>query len=388
MNRYRLPLGGLHGRTELTTVSRLIGSRLSARAGRIGWQPTTLVERAHAVAHATGQLRTFHEVAVGPRTGWHDTGIRLRRGQSVTVLADGRLWAARILGIGMSAKVALWWRVGTGPVVSMLGTAMVVTAETEGMLRVCAAEPGVLDESGRTDPAVVRILLSGSYTAGIIRWTGDPTTALTAAAHIDAQLFGSALIRIQNPPATPSGWHHHPRVGAAEVFTEQHHGTGSSAINCFTHADAAILCLPADAALTEGLTLSWSWQVDTLPSLLAENTEPTHDYLSVAVEFDDGRDLSWMWSSQLPVGTVFTCPLAYWRDRETHLVIRSGRKQLGQWITEHRNIAEDTRAALAPPYPQRVVAIWLIANSAIQNRFGSCRYHTPHLHTDLTEARP
>ena len=79
---------------------------------------------------------------------------------------------------------------------------------------------------------------------------------------------------------------------------------------------------------------------------------------------------------------MFTCPLPYWRDRETHLVIRSGNEDLGQWITEARPVTADVRHALTPPYPERIVGIWLIANSTFQGGLGTCRYRDLNLHTN------
>jgi hypothetical protein len=64
--------------------------------------------------------------------------------------------------------------------------------------------------------------------------------------------------------------------------------------------------------------------VDALPSELPEDTQLSHDYLSVAVEFSDGRDLTYTWSRELPVETSYWCPLPGWSDREHHLVVRSG----------------------------------------------------------------
>ena len=55
----------------------------------------------------------------------------------------------------------------------------------------------------------------------------------------------------------------------------------------------------------------------------------THDYLSVALEFDDGQDLTWYWSSALPLGFAYRCPLKHWRHRETHVVARTGAADLG-----------------------------------------------------------
>ena len=53
-----------------------------------------------------------------------------------------------------------------------------------------------------------------------------------------------------------------------------------------------------------------------------------HDYLSIALEFDDGQDLTWFWSCALPEGFSYRCPLDHWRHRETHVVVRTGTANL------------------------------------------------------------
>ena len=57
---------------------------------------------------------------------------------------------------------------------------------------------------------------------------------------------------------------------------------------------------------------------------------PTHDYMSIAVKFDDGKDLTFFWSRDLPVDTAFHCPLPGWKQREIHVVARSGTAELGK----------------------------------------------------------
>jgi len=126
--------------------------------------------------------------------------------------------------------------------------------------------------------------------------------------------------------------------------------------------------------LTRESRLRWSWCVDRLPSRLPEHIQPTHDYLSIAVEFDDGRDLTYLWSAALPVDTIFQCPLPWWDRRETHWVVRSGAHELGRWIDEGRDLLADCEQALGGAPPREVVAVWLIAVSAFQRGAGRCRY--------------
>jgi hypothetical protein len=127
-----------------------------------------------------------------------------------------------------------------------------------------------------------------------------------------------------------------------------------------------ILCHDADAPLTPTLRLRWSSRVDELLSQLPEDTKITHDYLSVALEFDDGQDLTWHWSCALPEGFAYRCPLDYRRKLETHIVVRTGPANLGSWIDEERGVLADHQAAIGGPAPARVVNAWLIGVSLFQ----------------------
>ena len=49
----------------------------------------------------------------------------------------------------------------------------------------------------------------------------------------------------------------------------------------------------------------------------------------------------------------------------------SGTERLGTWVAEERSVLADVTSSLATPLPRRVVAVWLIANSAIQGGLGS-----------------
>jgi hypothetical protein len=99
---------------------------------------------------------------------------------------------------------------------------------------------------------------------------------------------------------------------------------------------------------------------------LPEDTALTHDYLSIALEFDDGQDLTWYWSRCLPEGFSYRCPLPHWRRRETHIVARSRTADLGRWIDEERPVLADHQAAIGGSAPGRVVRAWLIAQTVPQ----------------------
>ncbi len=106
---------------------------------------------------------------------------------------------------------------------------------------------------------------------------------------------------------------------------------------------------------------------------MREDTIPSHDYLSIALAFDNGQDLTWYWSVSLPPGMSYRCPLPTWQHRETHWVVRSGLDGLGQWFSEDRPVHADYAAAIGMP-PARITQVWLIANSLFQRRLGQCEY--------------
>ena len=55
------------------------------------------------------------------------------------------------------------------------------------------------------------------------------------------------------------------------------------------------------------------------------------------------------------------------------MVVRSGQQGLGEWLQERRNLYADYKQYMGEP-PQRIVKVWLIANSIFQRGEGECRY--------------
>ncbi len=70
---------------------------------------------------------------------------------------------------------------------------------------------------------------------------------------------------------------------------------------------------------------------------------------------------------------MYRCPLPAWKDRETHVVVRSGRAGLGQWLAEERDLHADYARIIGGP-AREVVRVWLIANSLFQRGHGRCEY--------------
>lgn len=299
------------------------------------------------------------------RRPWSPTGITVAAGDAVTWLAWGRSYLIRPLEVGVGPSFGLIGRVRGGlPRVSARDT-FTFTAERDGPVEFGARLPGELQQDGSISvDRVPYAVMRGGFTAVVARWPQGTDLARTLgslAARDRSGLCAVEAARLADPPELPVGWHHHPLIAREDVYRSSPHGI--SAHCCHSNA---IIRREADAALTPGLQLRWSWRADELPSQLPEDPLLTHDYLSVALEFDDGRDLTWQWSCALPNGFAYPCPLEHWRRRETHIVVRSGTRDLGRWVDDERPVLADQRAAVGGESPARVVRAWLLAGSLFQ----------------------
>ena len=303
---------------------------------------------------------------------WEDSGIRLEPGDEVTVIAQGHLHLNRALDVRVAPDAALWYRIDAGPIHKLPRCATVIRADRPGTLQWMARLPGgFADPQGTLSSELPTPKASGQFQVGMIRWRGDSDQALRRAKNLEPDLFEAALDSLQPRQHAPRGWQYLWRLGESDIY---HTDAKDGSLCCHSDTSGGILQYPLNLPLTPGLRLHWRWLTEALPSNIAEHIQPTHDYLSLAVEFDNGLDLTYMWSSQLPVDTIFQCPLPWWDQRETHWVIRNDPAELGQWLDERRNLWADYKRAIGGPLPDRVVGVWLIANSLFQRGQGRCRY--------------
>jgi hypothetical protein len=303
---------------------------------------------------------------------WVDTGIELFEGDWVTTLAAGRAILSDALDVWVGPQLQLWMRIGERGVI-FNGTRDTYTfrAETAGRLYIGNGFPGQWgDMHGRVSTPLDQYdNAKGGLTVVVIHWNEDAARGLAEAT--DERLAPEAH-RLRDHVEPPKGWEYLWFLGRSEIFREAT-DAGRPCIQCNTHRNVAILQHDAAFALDPGTTLRWSWKVDELPSALPENTAASHDYLSVAVEFENGRDITYTWSPELAAGTGYWCPLPNWKDREFHVVVRCGSTGLGTWLDESRDLHADYRKYMGEP-PQRIVRVWLIAVSLFQRRTGRASF--------------
>lgn len=305
---------------------------------------------------------------------WTQTSFTLARGDSFTVFAEGRVVLSEEAGLWNGPRFHLWARVGgRAPLLNPGQDHYSFEAPHDGALELAVSLGEWASRDGDIDPAPYA-LGNGEIDVLLIHWKGDAERGVRALGELETgePLIAAEIARLEAPVEKPAGWDYLWFLGHADIFSSAEH-EGRPCIRARTRDDVGILQKPVDLAFGEDTRIRWRWRVDALPSPVSEDSLPTHDYLSLAVEFENGQDLTYYWSADLPVGTHFRCPLPNWDQRETHWVLRSGKEGLGEWQAEDRPLFADYREAVGEP-PARIVAVWLIAVSVFQKGEGIAEF--------------
>ena len=307
---------------------------------------------------------------------WLGSGIQLNTGDVISYFSEGRIYASKFLDIYVQPSIQLWCKLGDqGEVFRGTRASHSFVAQSNGELMFGNYFPNDWkDPQGKRkqDDKVYKDV-SGELRVLVIRWAGDHAESLRQLRAVgDSQgRVQSELDRIGQGDTTPPGWHYLWHLGPAEIYQSRSGETNQACIHCHTNEDVGILQKGVDLPLERDTEISWRWCIDQLPSRIREDTLPSHDYLSLAVEFDNGRDITYYWSATLSEGTGYDCPLPNWQGIEYHVVVRSGDSGLGEWLQERRNLYADYEKYMGEP-PARIVKVWLIANSIFQREKGEC----------------
>jgi hypothetical protein len=122
--------------------------------------------------------------------------------------------------------------------------------------------------------------------------------------------------------------------------------------------------------------ISWSWKVEKFPEKVAPEAAPRPDEKDGWIEKDDyaarvyvifpslhfikTKSIEYIWDENIPEGTIITSP--YFRNIKL-IVAESGRKNMGKWVFEERNIFEDYKKAFGKPPASSVGAIALMTDT-------------------------
>ena len=118
--------------------------------------------------------------------------------------------------------------------------------------------------------------------------------------------------------------------------------------------------------------LSWKWRAWKLPRGANEDDNSRNDTVaSIYVVFDFGRvlfrkvpkSIRYTWSSSLPKGTE----LSKFFGNQKIVVVETGEKQKGKWMTFKRNIVEDYRRLFGDDPPEKPLAILIMSDGDSTN---------------------
>ena len=295
--------------------------------------------------------------------GWVASGMAVSAGDAVALFADGVLEAD---GNSFEPRHLLWYRVGeNGDAVQFMANQEAFVTATDGEVFITLRPGGFYwsDRRGSYPEAFTSAPpVPMNMTIELVRFSGplnDGLTALSASGDASAQL---ALQAQAARKRLPDGFDHLWILARSNVWA-QGAIDGRPGITADTDDDVGIVKMPLDLVLNADTRFGFEWRYDAVPALGPETSAQFHDYLSIALEFDNGQDLTWMWSAELPEGTHFACPLPGWEEKETHWVLQTGSEGLGRWFAHQRPVLEDYQAAIGGEPPTRIVGIWFIANS-------------------------
>jgi len=312
---------------------------------------------------------------------WTDLGLIAEQGQQVTFLLSGRMWLSREYDLWFEPGLVFHARTrGTKPIYNPMNNSGTMIAAHGGIIEVARSAGEWTDESGSLWTPEEACRKADVKIVGVaLLWRDDAARGLkTLLAQGDVGgLLQAELSRLDSDRQLPDGWSNLFLFGGGPVvFSKGEAGE----ILCRTQKNVSIIERPIQLPLTPGTRLSWRWLIEELPSILPEDQAAAHDYLSIGVKFEDGQDLTYIWSQTLPQGKVFRCPLPRWTGIETHMIVRSGKTDLGTWLSEERDIAADYSAHIQGP-AKAISHVWLLGVSPFQRRTGSCRYADIHITT-------
>ena len=158
-------------------------------------------------------------------------------------------------------------------------------------------------------------------------------------------------------------WEGWELMGSAGVFSYDLNSSKKTLVISSTGPSAA-LRKEAAQPLTPDLEFSWEWQVAEIPSTFPEDIKEKHHYLAASVIFDNGKNLSYIWSALLPKEFGFQCPLDDWKDKETHVVVETGPARFNQILSYKRNIMVDYARFVGGKMPANVSKVWIVVLAA------------------------
>ncbi|MEM7468294.1 MAG: DUF3047 domain-containing protein [Pseudomonadota bacterium] len=337
-----------------------------------------------ALSHyLTGSSNKPHVKAVrfmrlaGNQPPWQSTGLSVNKGESFSLFARGRInWTKRQPNSPISPRPPLygdpsfhlWARISpNGKITNLTADSGTFVADSDGLLELGIYMGMWRNEHGALTHTDNYEHLSGELVVVAVIWRHEVKAGLPVLSNClpTPPSLVAEHTRLSRKYRLPPGWRYLTETGHHEIF-HHHHLDDQAQISVDARNAQGIIRYPLERTLSKSLTLKWQWRLDEHPSVGPEDRARFHDYVSIALEFDNGRDLTWIWSRFLNEDHHFHCPVRDWTCRETHYVVRTGSDPLSKWVHEERVVYDDVALSQGEP-SNKVVAVWLIAVSTFSH---------------------
>jgi hypothetical protein len=184
----------------------------------------------------------------------------------------------------------------------------------------------------------------------------------------------------------PPGWEKKQNWGSPSYdFTVVQDGP-KKALHLRSRRDSSTISKEVKVDVRETPILEWQWKALTLPRGADARRKATDDQalqLYVVFErfpsFARSRIIGYIWDSSAPEGAIVRSEKS---GLITYVVVRSGAKDLGKWLTESRNVLEDYLRIYGeePGEPARAVSIASDSDdtkSSAEGYVGEILFRTP-----------
>jgi hypothetical protein len=138
----------------------------------------------------------------------------------------------------------------------------------------------------------------------------------------------------------PSGWTSQDKINMARIYSIRAE-EGAKFLHADSTGQAVQIMYEKRFALNDFPMLRWRWRAVTFPEGSNERERNANDsVLGIYVVFSywPVRAIKYIWSDTLPEGSSFDSPHS---SGAKIVVVASGRKSSGAWVTEERNLLED-----------------------------------------------
>jgi hypothetical protein len=189
------------------------------------------------------------------------------------------------------------------------------------------------------------LLKSRDAWAGLM--SGTSLVLLTAAGAGRVVVIEDWTTDVVNRRGIPSGWTGEAfgRSAAYDFTIEQHAGRRVLHLESRNEHSTIARDITGKVNLKETPILEWTWKATILPTggdlRRIETTDMAAQLYVVWPRFPEllrSRIIGYVWDATTPAATIMKSQKT---GTVTFVVMRSGSKDLGKWLIEHRNVAED-----------------------------------------------